>query len=247
MGRNRRIGLSMSGLAQFITHRGLSTLQNWCDTTYLKVQEYDKIYSEWFQTPRSIKTTSVKPSGTISLLAGSTPGIHFPLNKWYVRRMRLAKNSHLIVPLKKAGIPMEPAADAPNDTIVIEWPICVDEKIRTEKEVPLLEQMAIAAVMQRHWADNQISSTFVFGPHEAHQLEAALDVYQTQLKGGSFLPRLEKGTTYAQMPYEAITKEEYERRLAMLKPVDFSTQEKVTEAAVPERYCNNDTCEVPVK
>ena len=41
---------------------------------YKTVQHYDEIYSNWLCIPKSIKTTSIKPSGSISLLAGATPG-----------------------------------------------------------------------------------------------------------------------------------------------------------------------------
>lgn len=49
--------------------------------------------------PESIKITSIKPSGTVSLLAGATPGVHFPLSANYIRRVRLGKTSHLKTPL----------------------------------------------------------------------------------------------------------------------------------------------------
>jgi hypothetical protein len=54
---------------------GLHELQRWSEAGYHAIQEYDKAYSEWFAIPRSIKTTSIKPSGTVSLLAGATPGL----------------------------------------------------------------------------------------------------------------------------------------------------------------------------
>ena len=67
--RNRRIGCSVSGVAQFITHRGINEFRNWLDDGYDTIQEWDDQYSDWFEfVPNSIKTTSVKPSGTVSLL-----------------------------------------------------------------------------------------------------------------------------------------------------------------------------------
>ena len=83
--RNRRIGCSVSGVAQFITNRGLGELKNWLNDGYDVIQEWDKMYSDWFAVPKSIKTTSVKPSGTVSLLAGATPGLHYPESRFYIR------------------------------------------------------------------------------------------------------------------------------------------------------------------
>ena len=87
--RNRRIGCSVSGVAQFITNRGLNEFRDWLEGGYDTIQDWDKIYSDWFAIPRSIKTTSVKPSGTVSLLAGATPGLHYPESRFYTRRRAL--------------------------------------------------------------------------------------------------------------------------------------------------------------
>ena len=54
--------------------------------------------------PSSIKTTSVKPSGTVSLLAGATPGVHYPESRFYIRRMRLSNQSELLEPLQECRI-----------------------------------------------------------------------------------------------------------------------------------------------
>jgi len=66
----------MSGIAQFVADKGLGQLQAWMDKGYAHIQTLDENYSDWMAIPRSIKTTSIKPSGTVSLLAGATPGIH---------------------------------------------------------------------------------------------------------------------------------------------------------------------------
>ena len=65
--RNRRIGCSVSGIEQFITNRGIDELRTWLEEGYDTIQDWDKEYSDWFAIPKSIKTTSVKPSGTVSL------------------------------------------------------------------------------------------------------------------------------------------------------------------------------------
>ena len=61
--RNRRIGCSVSGVVQFITKNGMEELRTWLEDGYTTIQEWDKIYSDWLAVPKSIKTTSVKPSG----------------------------------------------------------------------------------------------------------------------------------------------------------------------------------------
>lgn len=68
--RNRRIGVSLSGIAQFISARGMDEMKRWCEEGYQQVQRADESLSGLFGVPRSIKTTCIKPSGTVSLLAG---------------------------------------------------------------------------------------------------------------------------------------------------------------------------------
>lgn len=63
MMRNRRIGCSITGVAQFLTKHSIDELKTWLTTGYNEIQKWDDIYSEWLAIPRSVKTTSVKPSG----------------------------------------------------------------------------------------------------------------------------------------------------------------------------------------
>jgi len=238
--RNRRIGCSMSGIAQFISDRGLEELRHWCRDGYDTIQKYDQIYAEWFAIPRSIKTTSIKPSGTVSLLAGATPGMHYPLARFYTRRVRLPKNSDLLPPLRLAGYTIEPTVGSEDTTVCVEFPIDVGRGIRKATEVSMWEQLSLAAFLQRHWSDNQVSCTITFDPKtEGPQIHHALDYFQYQLKGISFLPNYT--TVYPQLPYEEITEEKYIADRAKLAPIDYRVSTIVSEA-VPERFCDGDTC-----
>ena len=240
--RNRRIGCSVSGVAQFITKNGMEELRTWLETGYDTIQEWDNQYSDWFAVPKSIKTTSVKPSGTVSLLVGATPGMHYPESRFYIRRMRLSKQSELLEPLKKANYPLEPAFGAEDTTMVVEVPVDVGEGIRTVGELSIWEQFSLAAFLQRHWADNQVSCTATFDPEtEADQLPHVLNYFQYKLKGISLLPRHELGA-YKQMPYEAITEEEYDKMVGKLGKLSFGVIKN--EEAEIDKFCNNDVCEI---
>jgi ribonucleoside-triphosphate reductase len=239
--RNRRIGTSMSGIAQFLHKFGINELLEWCEVGYEEICRYDDVYSEWFAIPKSIKKTSIKPSGTVSLVAGATPGVHFPESRFYIRRMRLSKHSHLLPALIEAGYNIEPTFGSEESTVVVEIPVDVGEGIRTLDEVTMWEQLSIAAFMQKYWADNQVSCTVTFDREkEGDQIANALTYFQYQLKGISFLPRDKKA--YRQMPYEAITEEKYNEMNSKLKPLNFGTVEG--EVAEGEKYCANDVCEI---
>jgi len=241
--RNRRIGCSVSGVAQFITKHGMEELRKWLEDGYDTIQEWDCMYSDWFAIPKSIKTTSVKPSGTVSLLAGATPGLHYPESRFYIRRMRLSNQSDLIEPLEKAGYKLELAFGSEDTTMVVEVPVDVGEGIRTAKELSIWEQFSLAAFMQRHWADNQVSCTATFDPDtESSELPHVLNYFQYYLKGISLLPR-SNGGAYKQMPYEAITEKEYNKQVKKLGYLSFVGVEG--EAAEIDKFCNNDVCDIP--
>jgi len=241
--RNRRIGCSVSGVAQFITKHGMEELRKWLEKGYDTIQDWDCIYSDWFAVPKSIKTTSVKPSGTVSLLVGATPGMHYPESRFYIRRMRLSKHSELIKPLKKAGYKIEPAFGSEDSTMVIDVPVDVGEGIRTAAELSIWEQFSLAAFLQRHWADNQVSCTATFNPEtEADELPHVLNYFQYRLKGISLLPR-SNGGAYKQMPYEAIDEKEYSKQVKKLKYLSFVGVEG--EEAEIDKFCNNDVCDIP--
>lgn len=245
--RNRRIGCSQSGIQQFIAAHGIETYRHWCDEGYNTIQYYDEVYSEWLCIPRSVKTTSIKPSGTVSLLAGATPGMHWPEDLHYIRRMRLAKNSDLVAPLKKAGYSIEPCVGQEDSTVVVEVPIKMDDlggKLRAVGTVSMWEQLAMAAFIQHWWSDNQVSCTVTFQPSEALQIKHALNYYQYSLKGISFLPQLDEGA-YAQMPYQSITEQEFEAMNRKVKPITFADVHG--EEADTERFCDGASCVLPGK
>jgi len=245
MQRNRRIGCSMSGLAQFAENRGWTELRTWMNTSYDAVKEWDRTYSEWLGVRESVKTTSIKPSGTVSLLAGATPGVHWPTDSIYIRRMRLANNDPIIQVLEKAGYKVEPAEEDPKNTSVVELPTRGPD-VRTEKEVSIWEKTSLAILAQRYWADNQVSVTVSFKPEEKDQIGPVLRSTEGQLKSVSFLPMLEVGGAYAQMPYESITEEAYDASIRTIKKVNWKNVYDGGKAldAEGEKYCSNDTCEI---
>lgn len=243
--RNRRVGLSMSGIQQFVAGRGLDTLKHWCNDGYFALKEYDRTYSDWFAIPRSVRLTTVKPSGSVSLLSSATPGMHWPESLTYIRRVRLARDSNLIPALVEAGYTLEPCVGQEESTVVIEIPVKIDDhggKLRSVHDVSMWEQLSMASFLQKYWSDNAVSTTVSFDPEtEGHQIPAALEHFQYCLKGVSFLPRVDTGA-YPQMPYEAITEERYQEMASKLKPLDFG--EILNERAEAEKYCDGDKCQI---
>ena len=245
MQRNRRIGTSMSGVANFADTRGLPTLREWMDEGYKVIQGYDKTYSEWLGIRESIKTTTIKPSGTVSILAGESPGVHWTVGGEYFYRTIRFSNSDPMLPLfKMANYRVEPANESPDTTSVVYFPI-KSEARRSEQDVSIYEKMALAATAQRYWSDNSVSVTISFDPDtEAKAIGTALHMYDGQLKTVSFLPMMKD--VYPQMPYTQIDAETYENEGVMkLFPIDLAgVYAGMASDAIGEAYCTTDACEV---
>jgi ribonucleoside-triphosphate reductase (thioredoxin) len=244
MQRNRRIGTSMSGVANFADIHGLPVLRDWMDEGYRIIKAYDTTYSEWLGIRESIKTTTVKPSGTVSILAGESPGVHWTVGGEYFNRAIRFSNSDPMLPLfKMANYRVEPASESPDTTSVVFFPI-KSEARRSEKDVSIFEKMSLAATAQRYWSDNSVSVTVSFDVEkESEHVGTVLHMYDGQLKTVSFLPQ--GNMTYPQMPYTQITEEEYEGTKMKLFPIDFKgVYAGMAADAVGEAYCTTDACEI---
>ena len=236
--KNRRIGLSQSGVVQAFSKFGRREVYKWCDYAYEDVKVLDEEFSNWLCIPKSIRMTSIKPSGTVSLLNGSTPGIHFPEDEYYIRRIRFSKDSDLLPVLENAGYPIEDDAYSPN-TSVVSFPVKESHFYKGKKDITLWEQLEIAAQYQHYWADNSVSITVTFQSHEEDQIKNALEMYETRLKAVSFLRLSETG--YKQAPYEAITEDEYNQMISGITPVQrFETNQQ----GAGTKFCDGESCTI---
>jgi adenosylcobalamin-dependent ribonucleoside-triphosphate reductase len=244
MQRNRRIGTSMSGVADFADNNGMPVLRDWMNQGYKTVQRYDNIYSEWLGVRESIKMTTVKPSGTVSILAGQSPGVHWtPGGKYFNRAIRFSNEDPMLPLFRMANYRVEPASESPDTTSVVFFPIQSQAK-RAERDVTIFEKMSLAAVAQRYWSDNSVSVTVSFDPEEeSEHVGTVLHMYDGQLKTVSFLPS--GNMTYPQMPYTQITEKEYNDSSMNLFPIDFSgVYAGMASDAIGEAYCTTDSCEI---
>lgn len=239
--RNRRIGVSLTGVVQAMEKHGRREVLNWADEGYTHLRSRDKQYSRWLCVPESIKITSVKPSGTVSLLPGVTPGIHFPHSEYYFRVIRFASNSGFLQRYREAGYRVVDNLPGEPNTSAIYFPIREEFFGRSKSEVTMWEQLELAAQMQTYWSDNQVSVTVTFSREEAKDIPFALELYETRLKSVSFLPR--EDHNYSHAPYQEISELEYNEYCSRLLPVSLSNStHEVTDA-----YCDaaGGKCEIP--
>lgn len=245
--RNRRIGVSISGIAQWAN--GALT-GNWGQMNYTQLgyylrNAYKVVKNKNIELanlagiPASIRVSTVKPSGSISLLAGTTPGVHYPVSRYAIRRVRIGETSPLVDILINAGVPHEKDKYSAG-TLVFEFVIDHGDVAPCE-EVSPWQQFSLVQMLQKHYADNCVSSTIYFDKvKDGPDVEKMLAMFIPTLKSVSMLPH--SGHNYEQAPYEPITKEQYEERLKGFNYPDY----KAVKGNVPSgsKYCTGDRCEL---
>ena len=272
LAKNRRIGVSLSGVAEWTDQWTLTKCISWMKDGYHLVREKNEESNRKAGVPRSIRVTTVKPSGSISQLAGVTPGMHFSPYRFSIRRMIVSRDHPLVPILLAAGYVMEAQVDfvPPHEvngkprfekynsfssgsnmvpvmsdkSVVFEIPLC-NKNSRPQNEVSAWEQFALAATLQREWSDNGVSCTITFDPTtEGEQLEQMVAQFLPVLKAFSVLPQSNGNgeTKYPQMPYEEITEEEYRHRIETLKPIEWDRFHGSD--GEDEKYCTTDKCEI---
>jgi ribonucleotide reductase alpha subunit len=246
MQRNRRIGTSLTGIASFADQRGLPVVREWMDEGYDKIRHYDHKYSEWMCVRESIRVTTVKPSGSVSILSGATPGVHWaPGGRFFLRAIRFSETDPMLHLFKAAGYKIEKDVVSAN-TSVVYFPVDSGHP-RSEKDVTLFEKIALAATAQKYWSDNGVSVTLSFDKEtESKHVAPALHMYEGQLKAVSFLPMGNK--VYPQQPYTQITEEEYDYHIGRIAKIDFGAIYDGVDnlEALGESYCTTDYCEIKI-
>jgi hypothetical protein len=292
---NRRIGVSMTGIAVLLSQMGLMddkyadalpdeplntgdphydyskmmlaeksmTFKRFAvflDLAYRTVCKYDEEISAMLKIPKSIKKTTVKPSGTVSLVNSVPSGMHFPYSQYYMRRVRTNKcEVELLETCRKAGYIVENVADNPN-TVAVTFPVKMADNVMARDKVNVDLQFKILAYLQYFWSDNQVSCTISFREDEVPRLTELIKHYSGMLKGLSCYPyfdedkyydslianRVKNGESvesakrevYRSLPNERINKEQYEKLMSAIKPVEL----KRTDDSESDMYCDGDSC-----
>ena len=239
--KNMRMGIGMTGVLQATEEQ-----RSWLSKAYLWLREFDAAYSASHGFPTSIKLTTVKPSGTLSLLAGVTPGIHpNPAGPYYIRRIRIASDSSLIEVCRKHGYPIEYQLnfDGTEDrnTMVVSFPCKLPEGTPVAANYTWKEQLEMVKWMQANWSDNSVSCTVYYRKEDLEDIKAYLkENYSENFKTLSFL--LYHGHGFVQAPYETITEELYNKIKAGTRPINSI---EVKESDFDVLDCESGAC--PVK
>jgi adenosylcobalamin-dependent ribonucleoside-triphosphate reductase len=240
--RNRRLGIGAGGLLQ---SRWVQTPEKF-GTVYNALEELDISYSKLMGMSTSIKLTTVKPSGTLSLLAGVTPGIHPAYARQYIRRIRFSSGDPLVKRCRESGYHVEPAIklDGSRDlnTFIVSFPIQVPRSTIIAQNLSVIDQLNFQNMMQEYWSDNSVSITCYYKQNELGQIREYLKQnYTNSIKTVSFLLHSEHG--FVQAPYEEITEGQYVELSEKTKPIT-GLKELEEHTLVDNLECTSGACPV---
>jgi ribonucleotide reductase alpha subunit len=206
--KNMRMGIGVTGVLQASEEQ-----KAWLRPAYTQLREFDKNYSEQHGFPTSVKITTVKPSGTLSLLPGVTPGCHPAYAQYMIRRIRISADHPLVNVCREHGYPVEYQQnfDGSEDhsTVVVSFPFAYPEGTVLANEMTAISQLETVKWLQEVWSDNSVSCTVYYRKEELPEIKKYLAKnYKNNHKSLSFLLHSEHG--FKQAPYEEITKEAYD-------------------------------------
>ena len=237
--RNMRMGIGVTGFLQATEEQ-----KGWLKDAYVKLREFDKEYSAKHGFPESIKLTTVKPSGTLSLLPGVTPGIHPAYAKYMIRRIRISSNHPLVEVCRSHGYPVEYQQnfDGSEDrsTVVVSFPFSHGETATLAKDMTAIDQLETVRLLQETWSDNSVSCTVYYRKEELPEIRKYLKKhYKNGHKSLSFLLHSEHG--FKQAPLEEITQKQYDALVTSTVPI---TSIKELDIGLDDSECASGACPI---
>lgn len=192
--------------------------------------------------------TTVKPEGTLSQLPEVSSGIHYSHSPYFLRRVRINASDPLVKVCEELGYPVFPEVGQERDTCttkVVEFPIKAPEG-RTKYDVSALEQLENYKLFMENYVDHNASITVHVRDHEWELVEEWVWENWDDIVAISFLAL--DDNFYDLLPYESITKEEFEERKAAMNPFrpslisKYEVEEMLFD--IGDEGCENGVCPI---
>ena len=183
----------------------------------------NSFYSKCLGIEESAAVTLVKPSGNSGVLLDVSSGLHPRWSHYYIRNVRVNRESPLCLAMKTSGVKMSPENGQTEEdatSYVVSFPSKSPDSAIVRSELTALDQCNYWKQVKLNWCEHNPSVTVYYDENEI--LDVAKWIYENQgiISGMAFLPRMD--ATYEQAPYIEITKEEYEKLNAEFPVIDFS-------------------------
>jgi ribonucleoside-diphosphate reductase alpha chain len=173
------------------------------------VVDTNKKWADKIGIPQSAATTCIKPSGTVSQLAGvHGSGLHPAYSAHYLRRVRQDKKDPLNYALIEAGIPY---LEDPYNTEAwaFSFAMKVPKSSTLRKDVSALDHLEVWKKFALHWCEHKPSITVYVAEDEWLKVGSWCYDNFDILSGVSFLPKADDDHVYQAAPYEELSAKEY--------------------------------------
>ena len=242
--RDRLLGCSLTGWQDMVNGVGLSREDEAVLLAKLRrvAREAADEYARSLGHNAPILVTTVKPEGTLSQLPAVSSGVHYSHSQYFVRRVRINAHDPLVRVCEELGYPVFPEVGQDWNscvTKVVEFPIKAPEG-RTKYDVSAIEQLENYKLFMENYVDHNCSITVSVRNDEWDDVEEWVWNNWDDLVAVSFLPL--DDSFYELLPYEAITKEDYQKRVDEMKPFIPSLIQKY-EIIESELDIGTDGCE----
>jgi ribonucleoside-diphosphate reductase alpha chain len=202
---------------------------------------------------KAARVTTVKPSGTSSLVLGTSSGIHAWHNDYYIRRIRVGKNEAIYTYLSIHHPELvEDDFFKPTIQAVISVPQRAPEGsiLRTENVMDMLERVKLFNTKwvkkgHRKGANtNNVSATVSIQEHEWEQVGQWMWENKDTFNGLSVLPYF--GGSYTQAPFEDINEEKFNELVKHLHGIDLTQIVEMDDntALMDQAACAGGACEI---
>jgi ribonucleoside-diphosphate reductase alpha chain len=241
------IGVSMTGIASGQV-MGLNMKE-----AALVVKEENARVAELIGIKPAARCTTVKPEGTSSLVLGTSSGIHSWHDRYYIRRVSVAKSEaiYTYLTINHPEI-LEDNVFKPKTDAFICIPMKAPEGAITRDETAL----ELLTRVEKVWAEwvkpghrrgnnmNNVSTTVTVKPHEWGEVGEWMWQNRENYTALAILPH--DGGTHVQTPFESITKERYEELSAKLHKINLDDVIEVGDdtSRQGEVACGGGACEV---
>ena len=245
--RDRLLGCSLTGWQDMVNATGMSKDEEAALLRQLRAtaREAGDEYAKSLDHNAPLLITTVKPEGTLSQLPAVSSGVHYSHSEYFVRRVRINAHDPLVKVCEELGYPVFPEVGQDWSTCVtkvVEFPIKAPEG-RTKYDVSAIEQLENYKMFMENYVDHNCSITVSVRNNEWNDVEEWVWNNWDDLVAVSFLPL--DDSFYELLPYEAITKEEYEEKTKKMKPFIPSLIQKYEQPNV-EFELSNDGCETGI-
>ncbi|MPM36892.1 Adenosylcobalamin-dependent ribonucleoside-triphosphate reductase [bioreactor metagenome] len=218
--RDRLLGVSLTGWQDMVNAIGMTKEEQRVLLRELRQSARNGADSlaEELGLNKSLLVTTLKPEGTLSLLPTVSSGLHFSHAPYYIRRIRINAHDPLAKVCMMLGYSVQPEVGqdwATATTLVIEFPVKSPDG-RTKYDVSAIEQLEIYKMFMEEYVDHNASITVSVRPHEWELVEEWMYENWDSCIGISFLAL--DDSYFQLMPYEAITEDEYNKRISEMKP-----------------------------